>query len=388
MVVITVVHSLRFWLPQTQTWIYNQVHHLPDRVENHVVCEASENLDQFWLPNIHSLSEMPRWRYHWDKGLRRLRLRRHSGFLVEQARRHRAQVLHSHFGHQGWRDSKAAEQAGTKHVVTFYGQDLSYRPRQDPRWRERYSALFERIDCVLCEGPHMARSVIGLGCPEDKVSVHHLGVRVDEIAFKPREWKRSEPLRVLIASSFQEKKGIPYALEALGRLQHEMDLEITIVGDATGKARSQAEKQKILATIERHGLERKVRMRGFQPHAVMLDEAYGHHLFLSPSVTASDGDTEGGAPVSIIEMAATGMPVVSTTHCDIPEVVHHGLTGLLADERDVDSLVDNIRWLLDNPDRWYDMSLSGREHVEAEFDAGTQGERLMDVYGEILNDSS
>ncbi len=51
-----------------------------------------------------------------------------------------------------------------------------------------------------------------------------------------------------------------------------------------------------------------------------------HHLFLSPSVTAPDGDSEGGAPVSIIEAAATGMPVVSTTHCDIPQAVDDGVT--------------------------------------------------------------
>ncbi len=69
---------------------------------------------------------------------------------------------------------------------------------------------------------------------------------------------------------------------------------------------------------------------GYQPHSTLFAEAYRHHIFLSPSVTASTGDTEGGAPVSLIEMAATGMLIVSTTHCDIPEVIKHGVTGLLA----------------------------------------------------------
>ena len=31
------------------------------------------------------------------------------------------------------------------------------------------------------------------------------------------------------------------------------------------------------------------------------------HLFLSPSVTAADGDTEGGAPVGLIEASATDL---------------------------------------------------------------------------------
>ena len=63
-----------------------------------------------------------------------------------------------------------------------------------------------------------------------------------------------------------------------------------------------------------------------------------HDVFLAPSVTASNGDTEGGAPVAIIEMAASGMPIVSTRHCDIPSVVLDGVTGLLAAERDSEGL--------------------------------------------------
>ena len=85
-----------------------------------------------------------------------------------------------------------------------------------------------------------------------------------------------------------------------------MDLEIVIIGDNTLEPRSQSEKQKILQVIEKYGMQSKIRMLGFQPHCVLMNEAYKHHIFISPSVTAADGDTEGGAPVSIIEMAASG----------------------------------------------------------------------------------
>ncbi|MBE0447287.1 MAG: glycosyltransferase [Actinobacteria bacterium] len=377
---ITVIHSVSRWLQQTETWQYNQVMFLPSDIENHIVCEATENLDQFPMPNIHSLLEAPRWRYFWDKGLRKLRVRNYLGLLVEQARMQHPQILHSHFGNMGWVNMRAARRLGLKHVVTFYGLDVNYLPKKDQRWHKRYRKLFEQIDRILCEGPHMARCVIGLGCPGHKVQVHHLGVRVSEIAFKPRLWDPSEPLRVLIAGSFREKKGIPYALEALGRLQHEIPLQVTIIGDASDAARSKAEKQKILATLERYGLQMKTRMLGYRPHDILFEEAYKHHIFLSPSVTASDGDTEGGVPVTIIEMVATGMPVVSTTHCDIPEVVHHGITGLLAEERDVNGLVHHLRWLIDNPEQWGYMLEAGRKHMEVEYDARAQGKRLAAIY--------
>ena len=367
------------------TWLYNQVYYLPNEVESHIVCETTENLAQFWLPNIHSLAEAPCWRYYWDLGLRKLRIRRHIGFLVEQTKLYHAQVLHSHFGNIGWANLEAVKQAGLKHVVTFYGLDVNYLPKQDPSWHNRYQSLFAQIDCVLCEGTHMAKCVIALGCQEDKVRVHHLGVRVNEIAFKPRVWSSGEPLRVLIAASFREKKGIPYALEALGRIQHDVPLEITIIGDASTEARSQAEKQKILVTIEKYNLQSKVRLLGYQSHSVLFKEAYKHHVFLSPSVTASDGDTEGGAPVVLIEMAATGMPIVSTRHCDIPGVVEHGVTGLLSQERDVDGLTSELKWLVNHPEQWSHMAEAGRRRVQEKFNASTQGHRLAEIYLAVIN---
>jgi colanic acid/amylovoran biosynthesis glycosyltransferase len=118
----------------------------------------------------------------------------------------------------------------------------------------------------------------------------------------------------------------------------------------------------------------------------MLEEAYQHHLFLSPSVTASDGDSEGGAPVSIIEMAATGMPVVSTYHCDIPQVIVHGEGGRLARERDVDDLVTQITWLVNHPEQWPQMGQISRQHIEKHFDAQRQGQALADLYQQILEE--
>jgi len=383
---VRVIQSFPIWLPQTQTWLYNQVRFVPDQVQNHIVCEMTQNLDQFSVPNIHSLSEASPWRSLWDKGLRDLKIRRHLGFLVEQAKRHKVQLLHSHFGNVGWENIGAARRVGMKHVVTFYGLDVNYLPKLDPCWYERYVALFEQVDRVLCEGPYMAQCIVDLGCPKSKVIVHHLGVSLDEIAFNPRVWTPGEPLRVLLAASFREKKGIPYALEALGRLQHDVPLEITLIGDADEESRSQAEKRKILAVIHKHNLISKMRMPGYQPHAILLEESYKHHVFLSPSITACDGDTEGGAPVSIIEMMAIGMPVVSTKHCDIQEVVNNGVTGLLAEERDVNGLVRHIKWLVDHPEQWSIMAEAGRKHVETEFNARIQGEHLKGIYESALNE--
>lgn len=112
----------------------------------------------------------------------------------------------------------------------------------------------------------------------------------------------------------------------------------------------------------------------------MLEEAYQHHAFLHPSVTAQDGDTEGGAPVCITEMLASGMAVVSTTHCDIPEVVGSDLHHLLAPERNVEALVACLETVIQNPSQWGKWALAGRQRFEAEYHKGKQAERLLRHY--------
>jgi colanic acid/amylovoran biosynthesis glycosyltransferase len=216
---LVVLHSTGSWLPQTETWLYTQVHFLPAGVENHIACERTENLDQFPQPRIHCMADQPAWRSLRDRALRKFRIRHHMSFLDEAARDSRAALMHSHFGFKGWRDMAAAKKRGLVHVVTFYGADVQFYPRLWPVWRERYREMFGHIDAVLCEGPHMGREIAALGCPPEKIRVHHLGIDLSLIPFEPRTWSPGEPLRVLLSGSFREKKGFPDAIEALGRIQ-------------------------------------------------------------------------------------------------------------------------------------------------------------------------
>ena len=72
-----------------------------------------------------------------------------------------------------------------------------------------------------------------------------------------------------------------------------------------------------------------------------------------------------------------------TFHCDIPEVIQDGVTGLLAKERDVDGLVDRLRWLVNNPDGWLPMLQRARSRMESEFAAEIQGRHLGEIYREL-----
>ncbi len=381
---ICVLQSAKVWLPQTQTWMYHQVRNLPDWVDNHVVCEGTDNLRQFELPQLHAQSERTAIYRSWDKLLRGVGLRHCLGSLSKVARQVDADILHSHFGHLGWMDMHAAERLGIPQVVTFYGQDLSYLPQAQPQWRQRYRQMFASVARVLCEGPHMASCIAELGCPEEKLQVQRLGVDLEKIPFKARTWDGNSPLRVLLAGSFTEKKGFPDAIAALGRIKDQTQLAITIIGDANAEPRNQAEKQNILRALQEQGLQEHVQLLGYQDHASLMQQAFTHHIFLSPSVHAGDGDTEGGAPVTILEMAASGMPVVSTTHCDIPHAICHPHGGLLAAEHDVEGLTTHLQTLLQEPQAWDTMGQTARAHISEHFDLRQQGKALGQIYADVL----
>lgn len=376
---ITAFHNTQVWLNLTENWIYRQIKFLPPSIIPHVICEKVINEGQFPVPHLHVLAQN-KWAYFWERVWRKLGLRYYSPYMIWQLKQHKAHILHSHFGDRAWLNLSAAKTSGVKHVVTFYGYDVTL-PAKEPIWQERYATLFKEVDLILCEGSYMREALIKQGCPADKVKVQHLAVESDQIAYQPRTWQPGEPLKVLLAASFTEKKGLPYALEALGRLKNEINLQITVIGDARPTHQAmQAEKQKILQTIAHYQLEPYIRLLGYQPYDVLFQEAYNHHLFISPSVTAQNGDTEGGAPVSLLDMSATGMPIISSFHCDIPEIVLHEKTGLLAPERDVETLVKHIRWFAQNPHTWEKIGQTGRYHVETEYHTLTQGQKLAQHY--------
>jgi colanic acid/amylovoran biosynthesis glycosyltransferase len=367
------------WLPWGGAWISNQVVGALDRVEPYIVCDTSANLDQFPADELYESGRLPLLR---DRALRRSGLQRHRSVLAEVVRVNRIHVLHSHFAQTGWQNSDFARREGIAHVVSCYGEDMTEVPTQSRRWQRRYAEMFESIDLMLCEGPHMSSTVERLGCPPEKIRVHPLGVELDRIAFEPRRAPSGGRLRVLMAAAFREKKGLPYALRALGLLARDgVPLEATLVGDLR-RGDDPRVKREILGAVEEFGIGDRVTFTGVLSHASLMEVAYEHDIFLSPSVTAASGDAEGGAPVSVIEMAASGMPVIGTTHCDIPFVLAEANRRLLVGERDPEGLARAVQRLLELD--WQPLVTANRSHIEDQHDARRQAFELASFYRGLL----
>ena len=96
------------------------------------------------------------------------------------------------------------------------------------------------------------------------------------------------------------------------------------------------------------------------------------------SVTDANGDQEG-QPVSLVEAAATGLPIVSTRHSGIPDVVLDGRSGFVVDEHDVAAMGDRIARLALDLALRVEMGAAGQEHITREFSLERETERLIGI---------
>ena len=368
----TIAHCATPFLPLNGSWIYNQLT-LLERYRPVILTQEARNLGEFPVASLYSAED-----YSAPKKIANRLIRKWTGeypFYSDILRREGAHLIHAHFGYQGCRCLRAKSASQLPMVTSFYGADASLFPN-DSIWRRRYDRLFDRGDLFLVEGTRMAERLVALGCPESSLVVHHLGVRVDEIRFRERQ--PAETVQILICAEFREKKGIAGGIRALGKALDGLNLDcrLRIIGDGP-------ERPGIETAIAETGLADCVELAGRQPYAVVLEELQASHLLLQPSLTAADGDSEGGAPVILLDAQASGLPVISSDHCDIPEYVRDGESGHLAREGDIAGLAEVIRSTLLAPESWAALSRCGRRHVENSYNARRQSAGLESIYDRL-----
>ena len=377
-----IAHSVRSYLFRTGSWIYAQISHLK-RYQPLVITVRKRNLDIFPVKKIYSLSDLNPLNQFFQRQYAKL-TNFYYPFFFKALKKNQVSLLHSHFGNRGYFDLALKKKLKIPQVTTFYGHDVSLLP-QEERWRRRFRVLFEQCDLILAEGNYMKKSLLELGCPDSKVQVQHLGINLEKIPFIPRRLTDHQKVKILIAGTFREKKGITYALEAFAKLTSKYkNIEVTLVGDAGRSQREVDYKKEIATIINNRKIVDKVNYLGFLPYPNFIEEAKNNHIFLSPSIHPSDGETEGGAPVALIEMSAYGMPIVSTFHCDIPEVVVNGESGFLVKEKDTNGLAERLEHLISHPELWESMGKAGRKHIEEEFNIIKQAAKLEAFYDSLL----
>ncbi|MFQ4140993.1 glycosyltransferase [Chlorogloeopsis sp. ULAP02] len=131
------------------------------------------------------------------------------------------------------------------------------------------------------------------------------------------------------------------------------------------------------------GISNQVRFLGAQPHEVIQKLMRNAEIFALPSQIANNGNSEG-LPIVIMEAAACGIPVISTWHSAIPDVVLDGKTGFLVPEKDDKSLAEKIDILLCDRALGKKLGIQGRAWICENFDIRKQTHKLEKIYDSVI----
>lgn len=284
-------------------------------------------------------------------------------------------VINCHFGHLGivgvcLRDVGALQ---GKISTTFHGWDMTELIHKNGK--NVYSYLFKNGDLFLPVSEYWKNKLLDLGCPSNKISVHHMGIDCQKFLYSCKQDNFNEEYKVKIISIARlvEKKGIEYAIRAIQEVSKDnINFEYNIIGD--GPLRFHLEN-----TIEILGVGKFVKILGTLPQNEVISALINADLMLAPSVTSSSGDQEG-IPVVLMEAMATGLPIISTFHSGIPELVEDEISGFLVPEKDIHNLAEKINYLINNPSEWSLMGHSGRKQIEISYNISNLNNALVDLF--------
>ena len=252
---------------------------------------------------------------------------------------------------------------GAPYSVTAHANDIYVNPVLLP---EKLAAAKFVATCTGYNKNHL--SGLGEGLFNHKLSCIYHGLAVSQ--YRPARSTAPQKTMILAVGQLKEKKGFRYLLDACRILIAQgYALDCQIVGE--GPLRPILEAQ-----IRRLSLADSVTLCGALTHQEVIAKYRQAGLFVLPAVLGADGDRDG-IPNVILEAMAMELPVVSTRHSGIPEVVQDGVNGLLVPPADGEALAKALARLLDDPAERRRLGRQGRQTVAAHFDLEQNVKRLL-----------
>jgi colanic acid/amylovoran biosynthesis glycosyltransferase len=240
-------------------------------------------------------------------------------------------------------------------IVHFHGFDASINSVLQ-EYEEGYKAVFDYATAVISVSSAMTKMLLNIGCPQDKLVQNTCGPANDFLELNPA----LNTTRFIGIGRFVDKKAPYYTIFAFADLVKKYpNASLIIAGDGP--------LHNMCTNLVNHlGLKKNILLPG-----VISPEQFRSYLeqsvaFVQHSITADNGDMEG-TPVAVLEASAAGLPVISTFHAGIPDVIMHDETGLLVEEHDVEGMSNYMIHLLENPNKAIKMGTKGKAHIRDNF---------------------
>ena len=171
-------------------------------------------------------------------------------------------------------------------------------------------------------------------------------------------------------------KGVATVVDAVTRLRaggHAVRL--LLAGDTDGESRAAIPEDQLRSWAQRPGVSwlgrvEDVRTVWSQAHCAVLGSLGGE-----------------GVPMSLLEAAACGRPIVATDVPGIREVARDGVNALLVPPGDVDSMATALLRLMDDADLRRRFGTASRAVVDPEFGHAFVTRQTVALYHELLQQS-
>lgn len=384
---IAVAHFSRKYLWPTETFVYNQIRSLQlgQDYEVQVYCNTLEEVfdSTGWEVTVIGKlidTTLGRWYNRVLYKYLRTLSRRAGKRIIDDLEKKDIRLLHFHYLTEATYFRDLLLNYDAPKVVSAYGWDVAEFPgRYFGTGRRLLTGVFENVDLVLAMSEDMKSDLKTLGCPSGKIHVHYHGIDISRFRSIVRNGRGKKDLVFLTVASLNEKKGHKYSLDALSMLRGSLAFKYRVVGDGP-----------LLSELEKYAksldIGDLVEFVGHKNHHSdsLLEEYRNADIFIHPSVTARSGDKEG-IPGTVVEAMASGLPIVSTYHAGIPDVLKNGFSGILVREREATALASAIKELAESAELRHRLGRNAREAAEG-LDCSEKTRNLEDIYS-ILIDS-
>lgn len=344
------------YLPPSETFIYEELKNIKD-YKPIVFTRKKMNVNRFPFSRIKKLPHSHRK-------------------MVKAFRRKKIKLIHARFGNAGVRLMAVKKQLRIPMLTSFHGFDLPAKMSMKKDYHRKLPRLFRIGNKFTVPSRHMKGQLIKWGCHPNKIKIMYSGIDLNKFLYTKREPKK-DAITIISVGRLHPKKGFRYLLKAFKKVHDRYpSCRLIIVGEGE-------EEKKIKRQIKSLKLEKSVQLEGLVAHGRLSEFLIQADVFCLPSITTKDGNHEG-IPNAIKEAMATGIPIVSTRHGGIPELVTDGKEGYLVPEKNTKKLAEKIKLLIENPALREEMGKNGREKIEQQFNSAKQVQKLEEIYSNLI----
>lgn len=260
-------------------------------------------------------------------------------------------------------------------LVTVHGADMSISERNIIT-RQVFLKVSNMTDIVLANSNYTKNRLIRLGVQSDKIHLQYQGINPE--AFDAIGVNKKDPNLVLFVGRLSQRKGVKYLLKAFKKvIQSSKDVKLVIVGIGP-------EYQNLVMLSKKLGINENIEFIRIIKREELLKLFKTASIFVIPSVMDEFGETET-LGVVLIEASYCKTPIVASEVGGIPEIVDHGLTGLLVKPGDSDGLALSILKLLEDPQLRINLGNAGKKKVLNQFTWAQISDNTIKIYENLVS---